>query len=188
MAYRWGNIVKSITGLEIQPPLAHLARKNMTLNGFYEFCRIITGDVTRLLQYVKRESFSRVACNPPFYKDGTGRTNRNRESLHARHQILGTLEDFVFAAAAAVKNGGSTYFVYPAEGLTDLLVLNKKHKLEPKQIRLIYSYPHPDKSAKLVLVKSIKNGGDGVAIMPPFYVYTEKNGGYSADMENYYRE
>jgi len=27
-----------------------------------------------------------------------------------------------------------------------------------------------------------------VAIMPPFYVYNEKNGDYSTDMENYYRE
>ncbi len=167
--------------------MAYLARKNIVLNGFSEFCRIIAGDVRILPQYVKRESFDRVVCNPPFYRPGSGRTNINSESLYARHQISGTLEDFISAAAAAVKNGGSTYFVYPAEGLADLLSLTRKHKLEPKQIKLIYSYPHPDKIAKLVLVKGIKNGGSGVTILPPFYVYNERNGDYSADIVNYYR-
>ena len=51
---------------------------------------------------------------------------------------------------------------------------------------LVYSYPHPDKNAELVLIKCLKNGGSGVEIMPPLYVFEEKNGNYSADMKRYY--
>jgi len=187
LAYRWGNIIKSITGLELQTSLADLARQNIALNKFNTFCWIITADVKNLLQHVRRESFTRIVCNPPFYRQGSGRINRNRETLLARHQISATLDDFVSAAADAVKNRGSTYFIYPAAGLSDLLVLSRKYMLEPKQIMLVYSYPHSDKSAELVLVKCLKNGGSGVEIMPPFYVFKEKNSGYSSDMECYYR-
>ncbi len=187
IAYRWGSILHSITGIELQAPLAYLARQNIALNGFQDLCRIITGDVKTLPQHVNPESFTKVICNPPFYQKGTGRTNKNKETLLARHQISGSLEDFISVSAAAVKNGGSTYFIYPAEGLTELLFLAQKHKLEPKQIMLVYSYPHPDKSARLVLVKCMKNGGRGVEIMPPFYVYNKKNGDYSQQMENFYR-
>lgn len=187
MAYRWGSILHSITGIELQVPLANLARQNIAINGFQNLCRIVTGDVKTVPQHVKPESFTGVICNPPFYKKGTGRTNKNREALFARHQISGTLDDFVSASAVTVKNGGSTYFIYPAEGLPDLLFLTQKHKLEPKQIMPVYSYPDPDKSARLVLVKCIKNGGRGVEIVPPFYVYNEKNGGYSLQMKNCFR-
>ena len=186
MTHRWRNVLRSITGVEIQTPLVNLARKNIALNGFDTFIRVISGDVKTLFQHVKRESFSKVICNPPFYQHGEGRTNNNQEALVARHQISVTLEDFVSAAAGAVKNRGSTHFIYPAEKMTDLLILTKRHRLEPKQIMLVYSYPHSNKNAELVLVKCLKNGGSGVKILPPFYVYEEKNGCYSSAMKKYY--
>jgi len=187
IGFRWGKILKSITGLELQDSLVDLARKNIDINGYDTFCRIIAGDVKSFSQHMDRESFTKVICNPPFYQHGTGRINRNKEVLLARHQISATLEDFVSAAAAAVKNRGFTYFVYPAERLAELFILTNKYKLEPKQIMLVYSYPHPGKNAELVLLKCLKNGGVGVEIIPPLYVFDEKNGEYSADMERYYR-
>lgn len=186
IGFRWGNIVQSITGLEKQDSLVALARRNIAINEFDPFCRIIPGDVKTFSQHVDREVFTKVICNPPFYRRGTGRTNKNEEALLARHQVSATLEDFVSAAAGAVKNRGLTYFVYPAERLTELVILSKKYKLEPKQVMLVYSYPLPDKNAELVLIKCLKNGGSGVEIMPPLYVFEEKNGNYSADMKRYY--
>jgi len=80
MAYRWGSILHSITGIELQVPLALLARKNIAINGFQNLCRVITGDVRTLPQHMVTESFTKVICNPPFYKKGTGRT----ESIEKR--------------------------------------------------------------------------------------------------------
>jgi len=186
MGYRWKAILDSITGVEKQSSLVTLAKRNIAMNGFDEFCHVIKGDVKTLFQTVDRQSFSKVICNPPFYQSGTGRINKNREALLARHQISVTLDDFISAAAAAVKNRGATYFIYPAQNLGDLLLLSKKHKLEPKKIMFVYSYPQPAKSAELVLVKCLKNGGSGVEVMAPFYVYKEKNGSYSPEMASYY--
>ncbi len=186
MGYRWKDILESITCIEQQSSLVNLAKHNITLNGFDELCQVIKGDVKTLFQTVNRESFTKVICNPPFYQSGTGRINKNREALLARHQISATLADFISAAAAAVKNRGATYFIYPARGLGDLLLLSKKHRLEPKKIMFVYSYPQSAKSAELVLVKCLKNGGSGVDIMAPFYVYKERKGAYSPEMASYY--
>ena len=186
LGYRWKDVLKSITGVEKQSSLVNLAKHNITLNRFDKLCHVFKGDVKSLFETVDRESFTKVLCNPPFFQSGTGRINKNREALLARHQISATLSDFISAAAAAVKNRGATYFIYPAQGLGDLLLLSKENRLEPKQIMFVYSYPQPHKCAELVLVKCLKNGGNGVDIMAPFYVYIEKNGAYSPEMARYY--
>ncbi|MBW2659472.1 MAG: methyltransferase [Deltaproteobacteria bacterium] len=186
MAYRWENIVGSITGVEKQNSLFHLAKRNIAINGLEGICHIISADVKSLFNSVARESFSRVVCNPPFYKTNTGRTNENREALEARHQISASLDDFISAASAAVKNRGATYFIYPAGGLSEMILASKRNQLEPKKIRFVYSYPRPEKNSGLVLIKCLKNGGSGVDVLPPFYVYKEKNGAYSPEMAGYY--
>jgi tRNA1Val (adenine37-N6)-methyltransferase len=186
MGYRRQHILDSIIAVEKQNSLVDLARQNMRENGFDQLCRVVAGDVKTLFQTVEREAFSRVICNPPFYPPGTGRTNENREALMARHQFSAALADFISAAAAAVKNRGSTYFIYPAGGLSELISAGKMHRLEPKEIRFVYSYPEPAKNAKLVLIRCVKNGGSGVNIVPPLYVYKEKNGAYSTEMASCY--
>lgn len=186
LAYRWEGILESITGIEKQTSLANLAERNVAMNGYTKLCRVVRGDVKTLFQSVDRESFSKVVCNPPFYEQGTGRINKNKEAHLARHQISATLADFISAAASAVKNRGAGYFIYPAQGLGDLLCLTRKYRFEPKKIMLIYSYPQPEKNAELVLVKCLKNGGNGVEVMAPFYIYEEKNGAYTSEMTSYY--
>lgn len=186
LAHRWKEILESIIGVEKQESLVYLAKQNIAKNGFGELCRVITGDVKNICQYVDRESFSKVICNPPFYQQGTGRISRNREAFIARHQVSATLADFVSAAASAVKNRGASYFIYPAQGLSDLLFLSRKYRLEPKKIMFVYSYPQPGKNAELVLVKCLKNGGSGVDVMTPFYIYEKKNGDYSPEMAGFY--
>lgn len=187
LAYRWEGVLKSITGVENQAPLANLAKRNIDMNGYEELCRVVKGDVKTLFQSVEREFFSRVVCNPPFYEQGTGRINKNKEAHLARHQISATLADFISTAASAIKNKGTAYFIYPADRLSYLISTAMEYRLEPKKIRFVYSYPHPEKKAELVLIKFLKNGGTGVEVMAPFYVYTEKNGAYSPEMASYYR-
>lgn len=184
--YRWAGRIREICALEVQPQLAELALCNFRQNGFSDKCRVVTGDFRNILQYVPAESFSQVICNPPYYRRGSGRTSGDIESLHARHQILADLHDTVGAAAAAVKNRGTVVFVYPAEGLGELLSELSQAKLEPKRLQCVYSYPDAAAAACLVLVAAVKNAGHGVKVMPPFYIYTRKNGEFSPQMKKIY--
>lgn len=185
--YRWADRVQEVCALEVQPQLAELASNNFKENGFSDKSRVVNGDLNRILEYFPAESFSQVICNPPFYRQGSGRTSSDTESLHARHQILADLPAIVRGAAAVVKNGGSVVFVYPAEGLGELCSELARAALEPKRLQCVYSYPDAASEARLVLVAAVKNAGSGVRILPPFYIYDKKNGDFTSQMMRLYR-
>jgi tRNA1(Val) A37 N6-methylase TrmN6 len=101
---------------------------------------------------------------------------------------LATLQDFLSAASFAVKNGGAVCFIYPAERICEFTILAEKLRLGVKKIQFVYSYPHDKATARLVLIQCIKNGGAGTDILPPFYIYCQKNGGFSTEMNEFYQK
>jgi tRNA1Val (adenine37-N6)-methyltransferase len=178
MAFMWPEI--TISGLEIQPGLAKLARENIELNNFQKRINIIQGDLRQIKDIFPAAYFDRVVCNPPYGKIGAGRQNKADEQLIARHEIKANLADVIRAAAFVVKNRGRVVLVYPASRCAALLAELRFNKLEPKRLRIVYSYP--DSPGKLVLVEAVKNGGEELNVLPPFYVYQEPNGEYSPEM------
>ena len=96
------------------------------------------------------------------------------------------MPDVVAAAATAVKNRGKIYLIYPAEGLGGLLALLPRQRLTAKRLQLVYSYPNSPASARLLLLEVVKNGGEGLEALFPFYIYDRKNGAYSEAMQQFY--
>jgi tRNA1Val (adenine37-N6)-methyltransferase len=184
--FRWRSLCKELVGLEIQQELAELAWENGRLNGFDDKYKIVEGDLRTIKDYFPAESFSRVVCNPPFYTSGSGRENTDRQSLIARHQVSSTTGQVVAAASLVVKNRGSVSVVFPADRLVELVGSMIAVNLQPKRMQLVYSYPGRNVTAKMVLIEAIKNGGPGVTILPPFFIYTKKNGTYTDDMQGLY--
>ena len=91
----------------------------------------------------------------------------------------------VKAAAWALRNKGRAAFVYPAGRGATILHELKNYGLEPKRMQVVYSYP--GSAATLLLVEAIKGGGEELSILSPFYIYKERKGEYSAEMEDCYR-
>ena len=89
--------------------------------------------------------------------------------------------------AFAVKNRGKVVVIYPAVRLVPLVSEVKKNSLEPKGIQPVYSYPG-QMDASLVLIEAVKNGGEEIQFMPPFYIYTEKKGPYTEAAQKLYDE
>ncbi len=186
LLYRKKAFISLLTAFEIQQGLAGLTRENIECNGFQEKMEIIEGDLRKIKHYFEPESFSTVVCNPPFYTPGRGRQSKNKEAEIARHQVSCTLSDVISAAAKTVKNRGRVVLVYPANGLATLLLLLEQKRLAVKRIQCVYPYPDPPSGASLVLVESIKNGGEGLDVMVPFYIYDRKGGDYSKEMQRLY--
>lgn len=186
LLYRYHNYICKIRGIEMQHGLAELAAKNLLENNFAQKARIEQGDIRNINTLVAPESFDTVVCNPPFFKPGRGRKNLAEQARIARHQMAGGLEDFLGASRLAVKNRRSAYFVYPAEQICEFVQCAANHRLEVKRLQLIYSYPDTSSRARLALFQCVKNGGPGVEIVSPFYIYIEKDGNYSPAMENLY--
>ncbi len=185
LSYRWKHLLNNISGIELQPSLAALARGNIIENGYEEYINIVEGDLKKIGRYYKPEIFSKIICNPPFYQPSRGRRSVNQEAYIARHQVEATLDDIVTSARFCVKNKGSVAMVFPAEGMAELLFTLRSKHLEPKRIQVVYSH-REDEKARLVLVEAVKNGGEGVIISQPFYIYQKKNGPYSEEMQNLY--
>lgn len=188
LLYRWGERIQEAVGLEIQEGLADLAARNLKANGLGQKGRIIAGDIRKILDLVPAESFDIVVCNPPFYQCGSGRKSDNAEARLARHQCLATLDELLLAAAAAVRNKGSVYCIYPADQIARFTVLASRYRLEVKKLQFIYGYPQEESDARLVLIHCLKNGGTGTKILPPFYIYSQKNGAYSPEMQKFYQK
>ncbi|KJR98085.1 MAG: hypothetical protein VR65_21495 [Desulfobulbaceae bacterium BRH_c16a] len=189
LLYRWGHLISEITGLEIQQSLADLALKNLKVNGLEERGRVMIGDLKNILELIPAESSDTVVCNPPFYQFGSGRQNDNPEANLARHQCLASLDDILLASARVIRNKGSMYCIYPAEQIGRFIVFAGRYRLEVKRLQFIYGYPQQkDNDARLVLIHCSKNGGSGTKILPPFYVYREKNGAFSDEMHNFYKK
>ena len=183
LAYRWPS--SQLTGLDIQPDLVELARENVAQNNLQEKIRILQGDLRQIDKYIKAGQFDWVISNPPYRKMGTGRRNIEPEQLVARHETTADVSSVVKATVWALKNKGRAAFIYPAARGATVLYELKKQGLEPKRMQMVYSYP--GSSATLLLVEAIKNGGEELTILPPFYVYQESEGEYSPEMEACYR-
>jgi len=187
LLYRWGRTIQEIVGIELQQRLALLAKKNLLINNFQQSGRIVEGDIKNLRSFVKPESFDGVICNPPFFSLGSGRSSLSEEARLARHQILADIADFVCAAALAVRNKGRVCFIYPAGQIGVFITLLDKYRLVAKRMQFIYSYPDNQTSAGLVLIECSKNGGIGTEIMCPLYIYQEKNGPFTEELQRMYQ-
>lgn len=186
LLYRNSCNIVSITGVELQHSLEKLARMNCIKNGFSEIFTIIHGDYCHIQQFFPAEQFSHIICNPPFYKIGRGRKSTNNEEFLAKHQSAATLPQIINCVAYSLKNRGQFSIIYPAEALSELLCNLEQKNIQPKKLRSIYSYPESE-VANLVLLECKKNGGVGMKILSPLYIYTEKNGNYTKEVENMYR-
>jgi tRNA1Val (adenine37-N6)-methyltransferase len=187
LLYRIPQKIQHIEGIEYQEPLASLAKKNCTENKFEGKMTITHGDYVDINKYYKAESFSHIICNPPFYEIGRGRPSVNNEAFLARHQTVSTTADLASNIAYALKNRGSLAMVYPADLTTQLIYLLKENNIEPKRLQAVYSYPEAT-AASLVLIECIKNGGVGMKLHPPLYVYRKKNGEYTEEILTMYQQ
>ncbi|MCF8057216.1 MAG: methyltransferase [Desulfocapsa sp.] len=186
LLYRASRQIRSLTAFELQAELVECTRENVSLNRFQDKMEVVEGDLCHILRYLEPEFFSTVVCNPPFYKAGTGRSSVNEEALIARHQVACTLAEILSSAAAVLQNKGRLFMVYPAEGLGSLLGQLSQQRLIIKRLQLVYSYSDPISNARLLLLEAVKNGGDGLEVLPPFYIYDQKDGVYSAAMQRLY--
>ena len=178
LSYR--NPGATITGVEVQPALAGLAKKNVRFNQMQDRIEIVQADMRQMVLPPERNGFDWVICNPPYRKPLSGRLNPNTEKALARHEIKVDLEQLVATVRKMLYTGGRFVTIYPAERLSDLICQMRGYGIEPKKIRCIHS--KYGQNAKLILVHGIKGGRPGVTIEPPLSVYNE-NGGYTREIE-----
>lgn len=176
LAFR-GHLKKAV-GVEIQPSLADLARRNVALNRFSSRIKIWEKDLKSLEKKRWQETFDWVIANPPYRKVGTGRINLREEKALARHEIESTLEDVLRIAQHLLREKGHVAMIYPAFRATDLIQEMGRHRLQPKRLQFMHS--HGQDEARLVLVEALKGGRPQVRVLPPLFLF-DSDGHYTPE-------
>ena len=105
--------------------------------------------------------------------EGGGLVNPFEAKAIARHEILCSLEDVVAAAARLLRTNGRFYMIHRPQRLTDIMVLMRQYKLEPKRIRFIH--PYMDKAPTMVLIEGVRDGKPQVNLSAPLVIYRAVN-------------
>ena len=84
-----------------------------------------------------------------------------------------------------LKDKGSLYMVHRPERLVDIIYELRINKIEPKNIRFVYS--SINKEPKLVLIKAVKNANKFLKVEKPLLVYDE-NGNYTKEILKIYNK
>ncbi len=100
-----------VMAVEIQRPLHDIALRNVSENGLGDVVTCVNGDMRQFAKG-RQGSFDVVVSNPPFYARGEGRLSPDSQRAQARHELNGTIEDFVQCAHALLKEGGLFFVVF----------------------------------------------------------------------------
>ena len=178
LALRFAEV--NIAEVEIQREMANIAGRNIELNGLGNRIRVYPGDVKRIEEIFDPRSFDVAVFNPPYRRLNSGRINPNQERAVARHEIRGTIDDFLVSAGYLLKDSGRVYIIYPASRGVQLIARMRKNGMEPKKLRVVYS--SNSSGAAFILAEGVKGAGEEVEIMPPLFIYGSDDR-YSEEMD-----
>lgn len=141
-----------LTGLELQPAYADLARQNAAGNGIA--MEVLTGDLAEMPADLRMRQFDHVIANPPYFdrQSGTAASDPGRERALGEAAPLSV---WAQAAARRAAPGGSVTFIHRVERLPDLLAAMSGHLGALEALPLI---PRRNRPARLVLVRGRKGG------------------------------
>jgi len=173
-----------ITGVELQEELVDMANRSAEYNKLQHKIKFICGDLKNIEIIKGIPKVDIVTVNPPYKLYNSGLINLNDKNAISRHEICCTLEDVIIACRILLKDSGRVYMVHRPDRLVDILCTMRKHRIEPKRIRLVH--PSVNKAPNIVLIEGQRDGGTFLKWEKPLYVHSE-DGGYTQEIIDMYK-
>lgn len=177
--------LKEVIGVEIQKEVSNMAKRSSILNNLQDRFKVINENILSLNNLYKKQTFDVIVTNPPYKRKSTGIVNEEEKKIISRHETTANLEDFIKISRDLLKDKGEFYMVHRPERLVDILSLLRYYKIEPKEIRFVYS--NINKQPKLILIKGIKNAKPFLKVNKSLYIYDE-NGNYTKEILEIYNK
>lgn len=126
-------------GLERAPSSLEAARRNAARNAtrLRGSVRWIRADLRCLPWPDGKADFDLVVINPPYCRAGEGRLPPDPHRAAARHELFGTLNEWVHAAAHSLRPGGMLMSVLRPDRQNELLSSLRNHAFRATQTRTI---------------------------------------------------
>ena len=177
--------LKKITGVEVQKEVYDMACRSAKLNNLENKFDVINENILNLTNIFDVGSFDVIVTNPPYKKKNTGLINDEEKKMISRHEVLADLEDFISVSNRLLKDRGEFYMIHRPERIVDIISLMRKHKIEPKEIRLIFS--NEKTAPKMLLIKGVKNAREYLKFRENLYIYNE-DGSYTDEILKIYNK
>jgi tRNA1(Val) A37 N6-methylase TrmN6 len=167
-----------VEGLELQEPLAELARRNAVLNGVGDRFCIISGDAAA--PPVGPLDFDHVMTNPPFFEVGRGTKSANASRVIAHEEGCLDLSAWIMAAMRMLRPKGRLTLIHRAERLGDILAAMKGRGVG--EIAVLPLWPKADRDAGRVIVTGRKGVRSPFRLLPGLVLH-EDGGAFTPQVE-----
>ncbi len=165
-----------LSGLELQPDYAALARRNAAGNG--QAMQVHEGDLAHMPAAL-RVDFDHVIANPPYYpRGGTASPAQGRA---VAMQVAATpLAGWVAAAARRLRPGGWLTMIFGADGLPEVL-----GALAPRlgSAAVLPLAAREGRAALRVILRARKGGRGAFRLLAPFVIH--QGAAHDGDRESY---
>ena len=176
LAMRYERV--SVTGVDIQPELIELAALNASNNGLSGRVTFITGDI-RGKSLFPRENFDILAVNPPYSSLNAGRESPDSSRTTSRLEVSCTPDDVGELAHRVLKSRGRLFTIFTSGRMDVFLSAMRNHRMTPKRLRPVYPGMHYNSG--VFLCECVKDGGEGMSILPPLFVRDDE-GNYTPEI------
>lgn len=147
--------------MDKNPHVIELLTRSVKENGLERQVTPLLGNILAYRGYLKPDTMDLVYMNPPYRIGG-----RQRQLMtEACHEVGVTLEDFIKAAAFALKTRGRLAMVQLPDRFTDALRLADQYHLEIKRLQWVHSYA--DRGAWIFWRSFKKGAGEGLRFCHP---------------------
>jgi len=173
-----------VTGVEIDPDLCELARRNAARNGLAERFDIIEGDVTGPFSAleaggVQREAYDHVVANPPYLPAGRARAPASANKRRAHVMAAGGLDSWVRFLAACAAPRARLWLIHRADALLPVLDALKGRF---GGARVFPLFAHAGAPASRIIVAATKGSRAGPSLLRGLVLH-DADGRYTSAAE-----
>ena len=151
----------ALTGVEIQPTYAALARRNS------QDFEVVEADLAQMPLALRQRQFDHVLANPPYFDRDASIASKDS----AREAALGErtpLEKWVEIAAKRLAPKGQAHFIHRAERLPDLI---RALPHDMGSIEVLPIAPRIGRMAELIILRARKSGRGAFRLCAPLVMH-----------------
>ena len=164
-------------GIEVDPGMAEVARRNMRANGRADHVEIMAAD---LLGWQASARFDHAFANPPWHAAG-GSPSPSSARETAKRSAPGTVIDWIAALAAPLRDRGTLTLILGVGAVPDGLA--GLAQAGCGSARLLPLWPRAGREARLAVLQGVKRGRAAFSLYGGLVLHAATGPGYTAQAD-----
>lgn len=170
-----------VTGIEIEPEAAQLARENAARNDMTAQLSVIEADIAARAAVLEAaglatDSFDHAIANPPYLTQGEATAPPHKLRARAFAGDAGLVAQWAKAATRLVRPGGTVTFIHRADALPVLL---EALAGRAGAMRIFPLWPGGARPASRVIVRAVKGSRGPMALLRGLVLHNENDGRFT---------